>query len=247
MNNYLKTIGLSVLAIFIQCIAIAYANNAMPALILNNVQHIVSQHLIQAHKKSENITADEVSALMPYETQPQDFAAGIQQKKDSNPASTSMMVQYGSITKEYTSTLILKLIQNHKKINDHILTLQTRLKTIFPKQFQMHTWPPAWAMVSIKELLDMTSGITKDGTNLPPILRTMNFEYPYTLENLVNLPAQYQITQGCKKMNGCFVPGSAYFYSNTNYLIAGLIVQKGYHNSFAHVILKYMDIQNSLF
>jgi D-alanyl-D-alanine carboxypeptidase len=149
-------------------------------------------------------------------------------KNVSKHATTDDLVQYGSITKMFTGSLVIKLIRKG------IIQYTTTLGDIFPKKFNVSnkdSWPNAWKAVTIKELLNMTSGV-------PAYLRSkgvwlkMNPHKAYSKDALINLVSQYQKKSGCVRKNGCFKPSSRWFYSNTNYIILGLVVEKYYKTSF---------------
>ncbi len=81
----------------------------------------------------------------------------------------------------------------------------------------------------------MTSGITS--YTVTPILENFNLYKSYTFNEIVAFSARYQKKYGCNINYQCFKPGSHYGYSNTNYIIAAMIVQKGFDgHEFSHVM-----------
>ena len=119
----IKPIILLLLAL--PCVATAMTSNDLNA----KLQGVTDQYLTQNQQKW-GFSAVEVSVLLPHEETPRNYVVGTQVKNSSEIATTNMLIQYGSITKEFTSTLILQLISQHK------LTLQTTLYDIFPE----NTW-----------------------------------------------------------------------------------------------------------
>ncbi len=128
--------------------------------------------------------------------------------------------QIGSITKSFTSILILQLeAQGKLSINDSISKYLSNL-------------PVPWQNVTIKELLNMTSGIPDYGSNQTMVNEFVNNYNPgphFTPEQEVNFAWQYQ-EQSCPSNNcpddGIFSPGTNWYYSNTNYALAGMIISK---------------------
>ena len=181
---------------------------------------------IQQHSTADRQLAVQMSVLLPGESEPQDYVAGMQNPQA--PASTSMLVQYGSITKEFTSSLILKYMLQ----NPGALSLQTSLIQLFPTKFYAGAWPVAWEGVTVEQLMNMTSGIPNS------TLFSFNPETNYTLDQLVQTMASEQDIHGCSALvsKGCFVAGSQYFYSNTNYILLGMIVEKLYGVPYNQVI-----------
>jgi D-alanyl-D-alanine carboxypeptidase len=179
---------------------------------------------------SPAFSAVQLSVLLPDETEPRDYVVGTQSVENPNvPATTTMLTQYGSITKEFTSALIIKYMYAHPGA----ITLQTTLAQLFPTNFPPQgDWPLAWRNINVEQLMNMTSGIPSYTT--PVILNPYD---QYTLAQLVDLMAVEQNTQGCILDNGCFIPaGSQYFYSNTNYIILGMLIENLYGQDYADVL-----------
>lgn len=109
-----------------------------------------------------------------------------------------------SITKQFTSMAIMQLVEQGKlNVKDPICKYLTNC-------------PPDWEVITIHNLLTQTSGI-------------MNFSrladwdekhsmQPYTEEELINLVIDIPLQ---------FKPGEEFKYSNTNYSLLGLIIEKG--------------------
>ena len=222
----------------------AFGNHASVQL-NQTLQHATNQTL-QANQ-ALGATAIEVSVLLPDETTPRDFVAGTQATgKDARKATTYMMVQYGSITKAYTATLLLNEIKQNKHAFPQGLNTQLGRLTALQPEFQSGQWPARWKSVTVAELLNMTSGIPASVNNFK-VLASINPYAHYSPDQLIAMGAHYeQTTPACAQAHdtnaGCFAPGSQYFYSNTNYIIAGLLVQRyadkhsEAENTFAHIM-----------
>jgi len=101
-----------------------------------------------------------------------------------------------SITKTFTSTLILKLVEAGK------LSLQDRLSRFYPQ------WPAADS-ITIEQLLTHTAGL-----------------YDYTRGNTLTDFGETSFIQFLQKQPLDFVPGSDWRYSNSGYWLLGFISQK---------------------
>ena len=175
-------------------------------------------------KNSPAFSAVQLSVLLPSESQSRDYIVGTQSVENPNiPATTTMLTQYGSITKEFTSALIIKYIDTHPSA----INLQTSLGTLFPEEFSTGAWPSVWRIITIEQLMNMTSGIAN---GYPRSLAELNPNAQYTLESYVQEMAAEQNTKGCILQNGCFPAGAQFYYSNTNYELLGMIVGKLYGN-----------------
>ncbi len=196
------------------------------------LQQLINQYAFD-NQRAMGFSAVEMSVLIPNETGPRHYAVGAQRKDQSVPATTEMMVQYGSITKEYTSTLLIQLA------NQHTLSLDDTIGKLLPEQFDTHNpkaWPLHWGDATVAQLLNMTSGIPVSVNN-PDIAKDIDFYHVYAPIDIINMAVNYENLHGCNEEQGCFKSGTQYFYSNTNYMIAGLIVEKFHaHESFANVM-----------
>ncbi len=203
-----------------------------PTLLDNELQSAIQNYLDQNHTALQ-ISAVQMSVLLPTQSTPRDYVVGTQYYDDpATPATTGMMVQWGSITKEYTDALIFQLV-NQGKINTNDTLMQ-----LLPEEFTQdnsNAWPSAWANVTLIQLMNMTSGVT-NYTSIPNFLPGGMAPGQYSLQYLVNQAAQYQKQNGCSANLGCFTPGAQWFYSNTNYLILGLVVEKLTGLSFTNAI-----------
>jgi CubicO group peptidase (beta-lactamase class C family) len=145
--------------------------------------------------------------------------------KVSNTSNT--IFQIGSITKQFTATVILKLAEDNK------LTLQDQLTKYFPDY-------PRGNEITIAHLLSHTSGIYEYFRN--PEYQVLKREKTLTKEDRVAL------FKG-KPMD--FNPGTAFSYCNSGYELLGLIIEQITHKPYEQVvremILKPLKMDNSGF
>ena len=146
----------------------------------------------------------------------------------------------GSISKTFTATVILRLVESGR------LHLDDRLSTWEPKL-------PNAKRITIRRLLDMTSGIWDEGGVGPQGQKSSLTQqeaascyFPnanpavcgryWRPQQLVNLAIQdsQNITHGA-----AFPPG-VWYYSDTNYILLALIAQRVTHTPFADLLQRYV-------
>jgi CubicO group peptidase (beta-lactamase class C family) len=128
------------------------------------------------------------------------------------PAATTIY-QIGSITKQFTSAAIMKLVeQGRVKLDDDL--------SKFVPQF-----PLQGRKVSIRQLLNHTSGI-HSYTSSAAWVKTWNDEL--SPDAIVKFVAADTFD---------FAPGSAYRYNNTGYVLLGMVIEKASGQKYA----KYLE------
>jgi D-alanyl-D-alanine carboxypeptidase len=138
------------------------------------------------------------------------------------------LFQIGSNTKHFTSALILKLEADGK------LNIDQTVGDWLPQY-------PAWAKVTIRRLLNMTADIP-NYSEAVPIAEAMSEDIhrQFSQEELV--AAVYD--------KGLPIP-SGYFYSNTNDVLAGLIIeqaaQMSYKDALGSMLLKPLQLNNTFY
>jgi D-alanyl-D-alanine carboxypeptidase len=125
------------------------------------------------------------------------------------PIAANSLWQIGSNTKAFTSVMLLQLEAEHK------LSIHDTLGKWLPRYRR-------WRHIQIKRLLDMTSGIP-DYAGEPGFLRAYaaapNTEF--SSSRLVSYAVHGRLHRG-------------YYYSNTNYILAQMILEKATHDTYAH-------------
>lgn len=130
------------------------------------------------------------------------------------PTATTIY-EIGSLTKQFTSAAIMKLVdQGRIKLDDDL--------SQYVPQFPLHG-----KKISIRQLLTHTSGI-HNYTSSPAWSKTWNDEL--SPDAVVAFVAADSLD---------FAPGTAYRYSNTGYVLLGMVVEKAAGQSYA----KYLDAQ----
>lgn len=194
------------------------------------------QNIIDQFRNKNHIVGMEVSISLPNKDgslqATQTFNSG-HIAKDSNIDIGSINNQgalinimgIGSITKSFTAAIILQLEAEGK------LNLNDTLNMYFPQY-------PDWKNVTIKQLLNMTSGIYDYEDHCDEFTQQMLAD-PYRQwlpEELMDISYQNkQNTQACPHGgNSCFSPGTNWYYSNANYMLLGMIINKVTGYDFEH-------------
>ncbi|MEO8664381.1 MAG: serine hydrolase [Ignavibacteria bacterium] len=125
---------------------------------------------------------------------------------DSDKMTTEMVMGAGSVTKNFIATIILQLDEaDSLSINDSV-----------------GKWLPPYTNVTgsatLKQLLDHSSGIYNITDN-PSFLAAIN-------SNLNRMWTMEEVMSGGYILNPYFSPGSSFHYSNTNYMLLGMIITK---------------------
>ena len=115
------------------------------------------------------------------------------------PVTDETIFESGSLGKMFTATAVMLQVQDGK------LSLADPLTKFFPDA------PPAWRGITVRNLLNHTSGI--------PDYTTSSFDYrkDYTEDELAHI---------AMRLTPEFPPGSRWNYSNTGYVLLGIIIHK---------------------
>lgn len=139
-----------------------------------------------------------------------EFYSGLASIDGNVPLSEKTRFRVGSITKIFTSVLIMQLVDRGK------LALDTRLDTFYPDI-------PNASSITIEMLLNHRTGIP----NLT--------DQPAYMEYMTESQSREQMEQRILSYESIFKPGSKHQYSNSNYLLLGYIIESIYQKPYAEV------------
>ena len=131
--------------------------------------------------------------------------AGKADKATGQPMQPQDRVHIGSITKTFTATVVLQLAAAGR------LSLTDSVQKWLPGVVTGHGYDPA--KITIRELLQQTSGL-RDYTSDPQFLTPQNLAKAWQPQQLVDIA----LREG--------PPVHGWLYSNTNYILLGMIIQK---------------------
>ena len=141
-----------------------------------------------------------------------------------NTSSTKYRI--GSITKTYTATVIMKLVEDKK------LSLETTIDKFFPEIKNSNK-------ITIEMLLRHRSGIV-NLTNVPEYN-----DYMYTKVS------QEEMIKKITALGSSFNPNEKFEYSNSNYILLGVIAEKttkkGLGQLYTEYIMKPLGIKNEFY
>jgi D-alanyl-D-alanine carboxypeptidase len=120
----------------------------------------------------------------------------------SVPATENTVYQLASVTKTFTATAVMMLVEEGKlKLDDKITALLPDL-------------PAAWEKVTVSHLLNHTSGI-KSYTSTKDFFKSARKDYSHReiLDLVLKEPLE-------------FAPGEKWRYNNTGYFLLGMLIEK---------------------
>lgn len=163
--------------------------------------------------------------------------ANVNERKPMQPDS---VLRIGSVSKTITALAIMQLVQAHQlDLDDKVFAVLDNLKP-----FSHSKVSPQIYQITLRNLLQMSAGwYTDRPQDYDPLIG------PWSNDMLEKL--HYQIPPTCvdaarvmMSMPLQFTPGSEYSYSNLNYCLLGLVINKVIHQSGAQAYLSY--VQNHL-
>ena len=184
------------------------------------------QFVLDSVCTASNIKGASAAVLMPGQGI---WKGAYGESHSGQPITTDMLFGIGSNTKTYVSTLLLKLQE------DGLLSLDDTIGT------WIQAVPNVNGQVTVRQLLNHSSGIY-NFTNHPGFNTALNNDFtavwqPEQVLQFIDVPS--------------FAPGAGWEYSNSNYLVAGLIVKDIMGTSFEVAlrdsILAPLGLNNTVF
>ncbi|HEV7607982.1 MAG TPA: serine hydrolase domain-containing protein [Steroidobacteraceae bacterium] len=126
---------------------------------------------------------------------------GIANLEWSTPATATTVYQLASVTKQFTATAVMLLVESRA------LSLDSTVTAILPDS------PASWKSITVRHLLNHTSGIR----NYSTAEIASNPRKDYSRQEILALIEAAPLE---------FAPGDEWRYSNSGYFILGLIVEK---------------------
>ncbi|HLN77494.1 MAG TPA: serine hydrolase domain-containing protein [Nocardioidaceae bacterium] len=171
--------------------------------------HADLQSYLRNHRTAEHVSAAALSVSLPGHRATIDVGAGTTRFGGDRPVRSASVWQIGSNTKAFTSVLMLQLEAEQR------VSIHDTLGKWLPQY-------PQWRHVTIKRLLNMTSGIPSYDAQPEALefLATHPYHY-FSPRELVSYVVGRTATHG-------------YSYSNTNYVLAEMIIEKVTHDGYRH-------------
>ncbi|WP_188112108.1 serine hydrolase [Aquimarina sp. RZ0] len=176
-------------------------------------------------------------------------AVGLREKNGSK-ARTTDQFRIASSTKMFVSTIILQLEDEDKlKISDEIYPYLNDVKYLRLDDFHLYKNSAFAKTISIEQLLSHKSGLTDIFNDKQEAFfgRVMqNPEQQYQPKTIVDLYFEFGLNKEAK-----FKPGEGWHYSDMNYVLLGLLIekldQKSLSQSIRDRILRPLDLKDTYF
>ncbi|WP_371410958.1 serine hydrolase domain-containing protein [Bacillus toyonensis] len=145
------------------------------------------------------------------------YAAGVADLSTKKPMKTDFRFRIGSVTKTFTATVVFQLAEENR------LNLDDSIEKWLPGVIQGNGYDAK--QITIRQLLNHTSGIAN--YTMSKDFNIMDTKKSYTAEELVKMGIS---------MPPDFAPGKSWSYSNTGYVLLGILIEKVTRNSYAEEI-----------
>ncbi|MGE7592996.1 serine hydrolase domain-containing protein [Peribacillus frigoritolerans] len=158
------------------------------------------------------------------------YAAGIADVRTQKPMKTDFRFRIGSVTKTFIATVLLQLAGENR------LNLDDSIEKWLPGVIQGNGYDGN--QITIRQILNHTSGIA-DYVNSKDF-DIMDTKKSYTAEEFVKMGIS---------LPPDFAPGKGWSYSNTGYVLLGILIEKVTGNSYAEEvenrIIEPLDLSNT--
>ncbi|WP_243523555.1 serine hydrolase [Bacillus pseudomycoides] len=145
------------------------------------------------------------------------YAAGVANLSTKKPMKTDFRFRIGSVTKTFTATVVLQLAGENR------LNLDDSIEKWLPGVVQGNGYDGN--QITIRQILNHTSGIAEYLRSKDADM--MNTKKTYTAEEIVKIGLS---------LPPDFAPGKGWSYSDTGYVLLGILIEKVTGNSYAEEI-----------
>jgi len=169
---------------------------------------------------------------------------------DQTPVQKDSPFKIASVTKMFTSTLILQLVNEGKfNLTDTAVDLLGKLDYIGFDRLLMMNGKNYGAKITVRQLLNHTSGLADLFKDTQEKFMGKFFENPQKQWNVRDLFQLYYAFNLNSRAH--FKPGEGFYYSDVNYFLLGLIIEKYSELPLAEAyrtyILKPAEMKNTYF
>ncbi len=179
------------------------------------LQQAVADHLAK-RRAAEGITGIVAHISLATGELGIDVAAGSVSRESSAPMRPDTLFQIGSNTKSFTAALLLRLEMRG------LCSIDQTVGAWLPQY-------PAWGDVSIRRLLNMTSG-------LPTYSEAPRFMAAQVADINREWTPEELIAFAYPGPGNELPPNHGYFYSNTNYILAGMIAAEAGQSTYGDLL-----------
>jgi CubicO group peptidase (beta-lactamase class C family) len=171
-----------------------------------------------------------LSVSLPGDPTTRTYVAGLSDVKRGRPVTAGQAQPVGSGTKPMTAALVINLVRRGKlALNDRLTDVERRYRG-GRLTAVVDTFRDRLRHVTIRELLSMTSGL-RDYDDDPRYVRA------FSKSPTAQVPLGTLAAEGLRRPP-LFKPGAKgrSFYSNTNYILLGLVIGAVTGHSYPHVL-----------
>jgi D-alanyl-D-alanine carboxypeptidase len=167
-------------------------------------------------------------------------AAGDASIEDKRPLRVDDAFNLASVTKAFTAVAVLRLVDQHK------LTLDAKLTDVLDSSLVGRI--PNSSRITVAQLLDHSSGIYATNNDMEYLTTMLG---PKANPKRVWAPQELIALAYGNRSKPKGAPGSGHYYSDTNYIILGLIVERVVGKTFkqyvAETIFKPLGMNSTYF
>ena len=181
------------------------------------------QEIVTKTKQKYDIPGFSFAILLPNEKKPLAFFSGVTTIQNGKPISQETLFQVASVTKTFTAALLSQEIKNNS------ISLHDKLSNFLPQY-------PNWGNITVEQLETQTSGIfdyTQSENWWENLIQNKN--KVWQPEELLNIAYKHPLN---------FKSGTAWAYSNTNYVLLGQVLQKVTSQSISSLMNKIIESNN---
>lgn len=200
---------LSVITVLLGAVVSFSANAEINKKTLQEIQKIIDKDRV-----AYQISGLQVSIIFPGESLPHDFVSGHTLLNGTKPVTPAHLFQIGSESKSFTAATLLMLEAEGK------LSLDDPIKKWLPEL------PLSWQTLTVRQLLNQSSRIYNytDSDDFKNQLSASDFQKIWTSNELIHFAFDKPFCD-----NWC--------YSNTNFVLAGMIIEAVTGDSVDHVMM----------
>jgi D-alanyl-D-alanine carboxypeptidase len=197
--------------------------------VIDSTQAVLNNYY-QTYKDKEHFSGASLSVYIPGHPIKSFYVGEKSNNKNSRQVSADTLFEIGSITKSFTAAILLQLEK------EKILSINDPLSKWLPEYSK-------WGSTTIEQLLNMTNGLPSY-TELPSWNAQLfqDIKHNWTDKELISYAYPKKYSPPLK---------SGYYYSNSAYILAGMIIEKATHNTFQRELIDRMfkpaDLQNTFY
>jgi D-alanyl-D-alanine carboxypeptidase len=185
---------------------------------LRTALHRDLSRYLTARRQPEHISADSLQITFAGRRPAISLADGTTRYHGGPPVPASALWQIGSNTKAFTAVILLQLEAEGR------LSISDPIGAWLPQY-------PAWRQITIRQLLDMTSRI-------PDYLYQPAFQAAFAADPATRFTAARLVSYAARLPLG----PAGWHYTNTDYILAQMIIEKVTHDSYADQLTRRIRI-----